>query len=138
MKSYNFFERELYYVQFSGYFPKFSAQQFQSTLIKASVMEFKRVLGCRLQFCSYQNVTAGEIIFSKFWRWDYPYKNSLWWTPILVGTYNIFEKKLFVDIARQVILQNVKFETHSYALQSSKKDHATRHALRTKLSFKSF
>ena len=47
MKSDNI-KRELYYIHFSGYFSKFSVQQFQSTLIKASVMDFKRVLGCRL------------------------------------------------------------------------------------------
>ena len=48
MKSYNFIKRELCYIHFSGYFPKFSVQQFQNTLVRASVMEFRRVLGFRL------------------------------------------------------------------------------------------
>ena len=60
------------------------------------------------------------------------------WIPILVVTYNISEKELFVDIARQVTVENVKFETHSYGLQSSKKGHDSRHAQKTKLSIKIF
>lgn len=31
--------------------------------------------------------------------------------PILVVTYNISEEKMFVDIARQIIMKNIKFET---------------------------
>ena len=31
--------------------------------------------------------------------------------PILVATYNISEKKMFEVIARQIIEENVKFET---------------------------
>ena len=27
-------------------------------------------------------------------------------------------KKMFIDISRQVIVENIKFETHSYGLQS--------------------
>ena len=68
IKSYDFIKRELYYINFSGYLPKYSAQQFQSNLIKASAMESRRVLRCRLQFCFYQNVTPAETIPSKFWR----------------------------------------------------------------------
>ena len=49
MKSHNFMKREFYVIHFSGYFPKFSVQQFQNTLMRASVMEFRRVLGCRLK-----------------------------------------------------------------------------------------
>ena len=49
INSYNFSKREIYYIYyFSGCFKKFSVQQFQITLIIASVMEFRRVLGCRL------------------------------------------------------------------------------------------
>ena len=110
MKSYNFIKRELYYMQFSGYFPRLLVQQFQSTFIKASVVEFKRILGCRLQFHYYQNMTAAETIPSKFWRWDYPYKNCVLGIPIATTTYNISEKKLFIDISHQVNLENVKFE----------------------------
>ena len=63
IKSYNFIKRELYYIHyFSGYFQKFSELQFQITLIIASAMEFRRVLGCRLKFCSYQNETPAEAI----------------------------------------------------------------------------
>ena len=65
-------------------------------------------------------------------------KNSLLWIPILVVTYNISEKEFFVDIVRQVIVENVKFETHSYGLQSSKKGYDSRHVQKTKLSFKIF
>ena len=61
-----------------------------------------------MQFCSYQNVPVAETNSLLFWRWDYPHENSLLWIPILVVTYNISEKKLFVDIARQVIVENVK------------------------------
>ena len=60
------------------------------------------------------------------------------WILILVVTYNISEKELSVDIARQVIVENVKFETHDYDLQSSKKGHDSRHVQKTKLSFKIF
>ena len=39
---------------------------------------------------------------------------------------------MFVDIARQVIVENMKFETHTVIVFSlSKKDTATRHALKT-------
>ena len=44
MKSYNFIKRELYYIHFSGYFPKFLVQQFQNILMRTSEMEFRRVL----------------------------------------------------------------------------------------------
>ena len=38
---------------------------------------------------------------------------------LLLATYNISEKKkLFVDVARQIIVEDTKFETHSYGLQS--------------------
>ena len=30
---------------------------------------------------------------------------------MLVATYNISEEKMFVDIARQIIVENIKFET---------------------------
>ena len=30
---------------------------------------------------------------------------------MLVATYNIFQKKMLVDIARQIIVENIKFET---------------------------
>ena len=56
----------------------------------------------------------------------------------MVVTYYISEEKMFVDIARQIIVENIKLETHSYGLQSNKKDPATRYVLKTKLSFKSF
>ena len=55
MQSCNFIQKELYYIHFSGYFPKILVQQFQNTLMRASVMAFRRALGCRLclrrQFC---------------------------------------------------------------------------------------
>ena len=31
--------------------------------------------------------------------------------PILVATYNISEEKIFVVIARQIIVENIKLET---------------------------
>ena len=31
----------------------------------------------------------------------------MWW----IATYNISEEKMFVDIARQIIVENIKFET---------------------------
>ena len=43
---------------------------------------------------------------------------------------------MFVDVARQIIVENIKFETHGYGLQLSKKDLATRHVLKTKRSLK--
>ena len=46
-----------------------------------------------------------------FWRWDYIYKSCLWWIPILIATYNISEEKMFMGIASQIIVENVKFET---------------------------
>ena len=96
MNCYNFIKRELLLHTIFWIFSKVFGQQSQSTLVKVSVMKFKRVLGCRLQFCSYQNVTAAEIISSKFWRWDYPHKNplSLSLSPVLVVTYNISKKKI--------------------------------------------
>ena len=30
---------------------------------------------------------------------------------MLVATYNIFQEKMLVDIARQIIVENIKFET---------------------------
>ena len=46
---------------------------------------------------------------------------------------------MFIEVARQVIVENIKFEAHSSGLQCySKKDLDTRRALKTKLSFKSF
>ena len=36
----NRIKKELYYIHFSGYFPKFSVQLFQHTLIKLSVTKF--------------------------------------------------------------------------------------------------
>ena len=39
--------------------------------------------------------------------------------PIPISNLQYFwEKKLFVDVARQVIVENIKFETHGYGLQS--------------------
>ena len=35
-------------MRFSDKIPKFSAELFQNTLMKSSVMEFSRVKGCRL------------------------------------------------------------------------------------------
>ena len=50
MYSINCFKKELYYIIFSGYFPKLLVFQntlkFQNTLIKLSVMELSIVLGC--------------------------------------------------------------------------------------------
>ena len=43
MKYYSFTKMELYYIHFSAYFPKFSVQQFQSTLIKPYLIQFRRV-----------------------------------------------------------------------------------------------
>ena len=61
-----------------------------------------------------------------------PPKKCLWLIPILETTYNISEKNIFIDDARQVIVKNIKFETHS------KKDNTTGSALKFKPSFKSF
>ena len=44
-------------------------------------------------------------------------------------------KKLFVDIACQIIVEKIKFEMDSYGLLDEK-DPATRHVLKTKPSFK--
>ena len=41
---------------------------------------------------------------------------------------------MFVDIALQIIMENIKFETQLWS--SSKKDPATRHVLKTKLPLK--
>ena len=138
MKCYNFTKRELYYIKCSGSFAKFLVQQFQSTLIKASVVEFKIVLSCRLQFCSYQNVTAARPFLQNFGDEIMPTKTAcdgflLWQQPTI-----FLRNKMLVDIANQVIVENIKFETHSYGLQSCKKDLASRHGLNTRLSFKSF
>ena len=40
----NRIKKELYYIHFSGYFPKFLVQLFQHTLIKLSVTEFIKFL----------------------------------------------------------------------------------------------
>ena len=45
---------------------------------------------------------------------------------------------MLVGITCQVIVENIESETHSYGLQYCKKDHDSRHALKTKLYFKSF
>ena len=47
-------------------------------------------------------------------------------------------KNLFVDIACQVIVKNIKFENVAMVFNLSKKDPATSLALKTMLSFKSF
>ena len=51
----------------------------------------------------------------------------------------ILRKKLFVNIARQVIVESINKKNQHIARVSnhSKKDPATRHARKTKLSFKS-
>ena len=41
MKSYSFIKMELYYIHFSGCFPKFSVHQFQNTLMRAFVMSLE-------------------------------------------------------------------------------------------------
>ena len=46
--SINCIKKDLYYILFSEYFPKFSVQLFQNTLINLSVVEFSIVLDCRL------------------------------------------------------------------------------------------
>ena len=47
-----------------------------------------------------------------------------------------WKKKLFVDIARQVIVENVKFKTYSYGLQSCKKGNDSRHAQKLRFPLK--
>ena len=45
---------------------------------------------------------------------------------------------MFVDVARQVIVESISLKHITTVFRLSKKEIATRHALKTKLSFKSF
>ena len=107
--------------------------------MRASVIEFRRVLGCCLQCCFYYNMTRPETISSNFWRSDYPYKICLSWIPIHLTTYNNSEKKNICrccPVKLSVNVLNLKRIVAVFNL--SKTDPAARHALKTKVSFKSF
>ena len=51
LKLCNFFKTEFHYIHIPGYFPKFSLWLFQNTIMKTSVIEVRRVKGCRLWSC---------------------------------------------------------------------------------------
>ena len=75
LHSRNSIKRKLHHIRFSDDGPKFLVQLFEKTLMKSSVKDFSRVMGCRLQSCvilkSYTTmrqvleVFGGEIIPTK-------------------------------------------------------------------------
>ena len=116
IKSYNFLTRELYYIHFSGYFPKFSVQQFQNTLMRAPVTKFRRVLA--YSYVLVKTWLHQRQLLQIFGDKIIPTKNVcegylFWFQPTI-----FLRKHFLVEVARQVTVENIKFETRGCGLQS--------------------
>ena len=81
-------------MRFSENFLKFMAQLFQNTFIRSSMMEFSRVLGCRLSSSLILKNESTREIFLKFLEVKLSPQKILWLNPISVATCNICKNRL--------------------------------------------
>ena len=122
MKSYNFIKRELCCIHFLDIFQGFRCNNFKTPSWKDLWWNLEQfwvvvlfLLNCdstRDHFCKFFGILSPQKMFVM--RFYSGRSIQYFW-----------EKNFFIEVAHQVMVKSIKFETHSYALK-------------TKLSFKSF